>query len=89
MAIVKKIKTGIDHFMKDHHDHWYIGITNDPKYVKKKNGFPIYWRQWETDSLEDAEEIENYYHKKGCIHCQQIFSEKEFDEENRVFVYIY
>jgi hypothetical protein len=46
------------------HTAYRIGITNDPVERKKYwtgKGDTTYWKQWQADSLSDAQAIENYF----------------------------
>ena len=45
---------------------WVVGITNDPVFAKKRNNFPIHWNIWKADSEKTAENIQQYFIKKGC-----------------------
>jgi hypothetical protein len=51
---------------KTSHDHtiYRIGITHDPNERKThwtSKGSTTYWKQWQADSLSDAQAIETYF----------------------------
>jgi len=50
--------------------NWRIGLTHEPEerktyWAETKRLDVKDWLQWETDSLTDAQEIENYFINKG------------------------
>lgn len=54
---------------KDSFSAWYIGLTHDPATRKQEHvnegKTTTYWKQWQADSLSDAQDIESYFIKKG------------------------
>ena len=50
---------------KANYSAWIIGLTHDPterKQQHKSEGKSTeYWKQWEADSLSDAQDIESYF----------------------------
>ncbi len=59
------IMAGIDAKCGSSYTIWRIGLTHDPvarKQEWKDAGENVtYWRDWEADSLADAQAIETYY----------------------------
>lgn len=50
---------------------WYVGITNDENRRKAEHNYKFigikYWKSFLTKSMEEANSIEQYFHKKGTI----------------------
>ena len=44
---------------------WRIGTANDTDDSKNEHGNPDSWRDWDTDTPEDAENVEAYFVDKG------------------------
>ena len=52
-------------------DSWYVGITNDTKRRKGEHRVNVlglkYWKTFDAETMENANEIESYFSKKGTI----------------------
>jgi hypothetical protein len=44
---------------------WRIGTANDADDSENEHGNPDSWRDWDTDTPEDAEKVESYFVDKG------------------------
>jgi len=48
---------------------WYVGITNNEKRRKAEHNYKTlgfkYWKSFATNSMDDANSIEQYFHTKG------------------------
>jgi hypothetical protein len=64
------IINAIEKIISKSYSSWTVGISNDPDRRKQEHindGDDVtYWREWLSDSLSDAQEIEKYFIDKGC-----------------------
>ena len=44
---------------------WRIGTANDADDSENEHGNPDSWRDWDTNTPEDAENVESYFVDKG------------------------
>jgi hypothetical protein len=56
----------IESFIKSDYPAWSIGITNRPMEKEVELKHPKNWQAWETDSEDNAKEIEELFIQKGC-----------------------
>jgi len=67
------ITAAIETKVNGRHSIWTVGITQDPERRKSEHEAEkestTYWKQWEADSLSDAQDIERHFlndkHMKG------------------------
>ena len=91
------IKRSIEKWIKENstffvmYENWYCGITKYPddtrlkQHINKKNIEGLFFNIWETDSVEDANEIEVYFSDKGTINSPS----KAGAKKNSKYVYVY
>jgi len=64
------IINAIEKIISKSYSSWTVGISNDPDRRKQEHindGDDVtYWREWLSDSLSDAQEIEKHFIDKGC-----------------------
>jgi len=69
--------------------NWYVGITNDTdrrKAQHKINNLGLkYWKTFEAENMEKANEVEAYFSKKGTINRPS----KNGAKRNSKFVYVF
>ena len=64
MTSVEDIKAAIETYVKGKYTLWMIGLTNNPREARRRNGNPLTWFQWEiSENLGLG--IVNYCQKKG------------------------
>lgn len=68
---------------------WYVGITNDAKRRKAEHRIGVlkykYWKVFNAKTMEEANEIEAYFSKKGTINRPS----KNGANESSTCVYIF
>ena len=64
MTSGEDIKAAIETYVKGKYELWIIGLTNNPREAKRRNGNPLTWFQWEI-SANLGLGVENYFQKKG------------------------
>lgn len=68
---------------------WHIGLTHDPDTRKQEHmtegKTTAYWKQWEADSLSEAQDIESYFINKGMREG----AEGDLNSREPVYVYIF
>jgi len=64
-----EIISEIDEIVKSQTDgvysKWRIGTANDADDSENEHGNPDSWRDWDTNTPEDAENVESYFVDKG------------------------
>tara|TARA_R110002049_G_C8951256_1_gene545910 strand:- start:41 stop:403 length:363 start_codon:yes stop_codon:yes gene_type:complete len=68
---------------------WYVGITNDTNRRKAEHRINVlglkYWRTFDAETMENANEIESYFSKKGTINRPSKNGANRFSK----FVYVF
>ncbi len=80
MASEKTIIRQIENTVSAKYTDWKIGITDDPAKRKAALGNPLNWLQWQADSNHDAQNVVNYFVKKGM---------KRSGVANKTAIYVY
>jgi hypothetical protein len=57
---------------------WMIGRTNNLEDSKTQRGEPNRWREWDTNSVDDAEKAESYFVDKGMRQDSKSHSGADF-----------
>ncbi len=60
-----ELKEKIEEIAKGEYSSWTIGITQRPIARKREHDSPKTWTIWQADSLEIAQDVEQYFLKKG------------------------
>ncbi len=70
-------------------DSWYVGITNDTKRRKGEHRVNVlglkYWKTFDAETMENANEIESYFSKKGTINLPSKNGANSFSK----YVYVF
>ena len=64
MRSVEGLKAVIEEKVSGKYNLWMIGLTNDPREARRRNGNPLTWYTWEI-SENFGLIIVNFFHEKG------------------------
>jgi len=91
MATATRIKINIQQeIAKYNHprNEWRIGVTKNLDDRKDSCGEPPTWKEWEAESIRDAQNIENFF-LKVLEPTLQGETNGELDSSNPTWVYIF
>jgi|GEM_PF-1249990 len=77
-------------FIFSEYENWYIGITNDTKRRKaeheyKKELETLHFNSWDAGTVQNAVEIEKYFHDKGMKDKASVGNAKK----DSIYVYVF
>jgi len=84
-TIISEINTKVG----TNHTAYRIGITHDPVERKKywtSQESTTYWKQWEADSLSDAQAIETYFIQEKKMKGGE---GGDMDSKKKTYVYVF
>lgn len=89
-SIQQAIKDRVEVSKKVDYTIWTIGLTHDPEERKKQHQSDKksteYWKQWQADSLAEAQDLESYFiNKKGM----KGGTGGDLSSNRRIYVYIF